>query len=96
MGVLVSEICWCTDAEDFSFLFIDCFEDARVEYRGLSTGVYSYKENEVCIFNGLDLRVEEIVCAEVVRNVEGVSLPELIVETIECIKEIFHCLYIFN
>lgn len=66
MGVGIGEIGGGAYVKDFSFIFIDGFEDSRVEYWRFGSRVDSNKQDDVGILDHFDLRVEQIVRAEIV------------------------------
>ena len=96
MGVGVGQISWSADAVNFCFLLVYGLENAGIQVRGLSSRVDSNKENGISIFDHFNLGVEEEVRSEVVRDRKVGSLPEIIVETIEGIQEIFQSLDVLN
>jgi hypothetical protein len=81
MSVTISEISWCTNAVNLSLL-VDSLKNTRVEHWCFSSGVDSNQQNEISVFNVLDLRVEEVIRPEVVAEGEVVVLAELIVEAV--------------
>lgn len=96
MDIRVGEICGSTDAEHFSFIFIDGFKDARVEDWSFSPGVDTDKQNHISIFDHFDLRIEQVVGTEIVWQGEVASFSELIIKAVEGVKEVLEGLNILD
>ena len=96
MGIGVGQVSWSADGINFCFLLVYSLENAGVQDRSFGSRVDSHEKNGISIFNHFNLGVEEEIGSEVVGDGKVGSLPEIIVETIEGIQEIFQSLDILN
>lgn len=96
MGVTVSEVSWCANTVNLRLPLVDRLKNARVEHRCFRSGIDSNQQNEVSVFNVLDLRVEEVIRPEVVAKGEVVVLAELIVEAVQGVEEVLEGLDVLH
>jgi len=96
MSVSVGQISWSTNIENFCFSFVDWFQDSWVENWSLSSWVYSNKKNHISILNHLNLRIEQIVRSEIVRQIKGILSSKFIIEAVQRVEEIFETLNILD
>jgi hypothetical protein len=94
--VLVGEVSRRADAEHLRPLLLGGLQDAGVEHGSFGSGVDSDQQDEVCVLDGLDLRVEEVVRAEVAAEGEVVPAPELVVEAVEGVEEVLEGLDVLH
>jgi hypothetical protein len=96
VGVPVGEVGRSAHAEHFCPLLVDCLQDPCIQDWGLGSGIDSNEEDGVCVFDGLDLRVEEVIRPEVAGQGEGIVGPELVIEAIEGVEEVLEGLDVFD